>query len=150
MSKEIDIKAYIDIINSSVAQQERLENIYYYVCDYLDCYYSSNDLCEFVDGKCIANRLGLSVHEKDGCCYKLNEGLCKYLYDDECHNRNPSCKFFFCRYVEKKYKAKIKVPYLKEILNRKQQEVIKRSYFHTKEYILDELIKYDRRKYEEK
>lgn len=150
MNKEIDIKSYISKIDKSKTQKERLENIYYYVCDYLDCYYSSNDLCEFVDGKCIANRLGLSVHEKDGCCYKRKEGLCKYLHDDKCNNRNPSCKFFFCSYIEKKHKVKIKVPYLNKILNRKQQEVIKRSYFHTKDYILGKLKIYDRRKYEEK
>ncbi|HOZ54045.1 MAG TPA: hypothetical protein PKY25_01780 [Bacilli bacterium] len=148
MNKEINIDSYIEKINSSRSKEERIKNIYNYVCDYLDTNY--NYLCDFKDGKCIANRLGLSVHEKDGCCYKLGEGLCKYQINNMCTNKNPSCKFFFCGYLEKKYKIKIKIPYIKKLLNRKQVNIIKRSYFYLKKDLINKLVEYDRRKYEKK
>ena len=53
--------------------RKRYEFIYDYMCKYLDnnvCV-----LCDFKDNRCIANRLGKSVHNINGCCYfKGDEG----------------------------------------------------------------------------
>lgn len=81
-------------------KKERISFIYDYLCDYLDKDMNKNNYCDFIDGKCIANRLGYSVHKDNGCCYSRGK-LCSNLKDGICVNKNPSCKIFMCYYLYK-------------------------------------------------
>ncbi len=122
---------------------KKYELIYDYTCDYLDNELTTNNYCDFIDGKCIANRMGCSVHDRDGCCYNSKKGLCDKLVDSQCTNKNPSCKFFFCSYLEKRYLI-IKpndIPQIKFFLNHRQKEIIARSFFKTRQEIIRLLIK---------
>ena len=118
--------------------------IYDYICDYLDRKMQENNYCDFKDGKCIANRLGKSVHLENGCCYQYKKGICKYLVNGVCTNKNISCKFFMCSYIESKivkFNIDDIIP-VKLFFNRKQKRIIKKSYFKKKEEIIELLLKY--------
>ena len=104
--------------------KKRYEFIYDYMCKYLDnnvCI-----LCDFKNDKCIANRLGKSVHKENGCCYFRNEGFCILFKDKKCTNPNISCKLFMCEYVEKNIMKKKSLPknylLLDFFFNKKQKE----------------------------
>ena len=115
-----------------------------YISDYLINEKKIYQMCDFKDNKCIANRLNKSVHNCNGCCYKYKEGLCKHLKNNKCSIDCITCKLFICEYLEKEY-GKInlnKIPYIKSIFNRKQREIIKRSFFKDKKEIINLLIQY--------
>ena len=134
----------VEVMNTSDIE-ERYSLIYDYLCEYMDEDMMLHQYCDFKDGKCIANRLGLSVHEADGCCYSWKWGQCQFLNKNEgiCTNKNPGCKLFMCSYVEKKYKFKYNLEDIfpvKYFLNRKQINIISRSFFKTKEYIITKMM----------
>ena len=120
----------------------RYEIIYDYMCGYLDKI--SKDACDFKCDKCISNRLKKSVHKTFGCCYFRKEGLCKYLVDKKCTRPNITCKLFMCDYVEKKilgYKSLPKNYVLFDFFfNRKQKELLRRSFKVKKEDLLLKLV----------
>jgi len=112
-----------------------------YICNYLDK--KINIHCDFQDGKCIANRINKSVHKENGCCYH-NGSLCKYLGNHGCTTKAISCKFFICNYLEKTIK-KININNIfpvKLVFNRKQINIIKRSYFKDRSEVIKLLLKY--------
>ncbi len=130
------------IINSK-SKKEKYELIYDYICDYLDEKMKANNYCDFIDGRCVANRKGYSVHDIDGCCYNKKTGLCKRLVNNQCTTKNVSCKLFFCEYLVKKYLL-IKpndIPQIKYFLNCKQKEIIVHSFFKTREEIVGLLMR---------
>lgn len=125
-------------------RKERVSYIYDYLCKYFDEDMKKNNYCEFENGTCIANRLGYSSHEKDGCCYIIKKGLCKYLTDKGCTNPNPSCKIYMCAYLNKvkkvpNYDTK-KIFLTNCLFNYKEHEFFKRHYFITKEEYIDKYL----------
>ena len=72
---------------------KRYNFIYDYICDYLNK--NINVLCDFKNDKCIANRLGLSSHSTNGCCYYRNEVLCHHLKN----KKNVQSKIFHVNYL---------------------------------------------------
>lgn len=125
-------------------RRERVSYIYDYLCKYFDEDMKKNNYCEFENGTCIANRLGYSVHEKDGCCYIIKKGLCKYLTDKGCTNPNPSCKIYMCAYLNKvkkvpNYDTK-KIFLTNCLFNHKEHEFFKRHYFITKEEYINKYL----------
>lgn len=138
-SKILDI---VKIYNT-LDYKDKLGLIYDYVCDYIDEDMRINNYCDFKDDRCIGNRLGLSVHSINGCCYRRKEGLCKKFVNKKCVIRNVSCKFFMCTYVEKKMKKKYDpkniIPLM--FLDRRQINIMKRSYFIEKEIVIEKLYK---------
>lgn len=125
-------------------RRERVSYIYDYLCKYFDEDMKKNNYCEFENGTCIANRLGYSVHEKDGCCYIIKKGLCKYLTDKGCTNPNPSCKIYMCAYLNKvkkvpNYDTK-KIFLTNYLFNHKEHEFFKRHYFITKEEYINKYL----------
>lgn len=135
-------KAFISAFNEKDLKK-RYSFIYDYMCNYLDknvCVF-----CDFKCDKCVANRLNKSVHKKNGCCYFRKDGFCKYLKNRKCMNPNISCKLFMCSYVERKILKKKSIPknylLLNYFFNRKQQELLKRSYKMKKQDLIDLLMK---------
>lgn len=121
----------------------RYEIIYDYMCFYLDKNVCS--LCDFKEDKCVANRLNKTCNKNNGCCYFRKEGLCKYLENKECILPNISCKLFMCDYVEKKILKSKSLPknyfLLSFFFNKKQRNILQRSYRKKKEEIINELLK---------
>ena len=122
--------------------EKRYSYIYDYMCNYLDknvCV-----LCDFKNDRCIANRLGLSAHPKDGCCYFRNQGFCKLFKDKKCTNPNISCKLFMCEYVEKnimKFKSLTKnYLLLNYFFNKKQQAILQRNYRKPKSDTMNKIL----------
>lgn len=133
--------AFIKAFNEKEIKK-RYEFIYDYMCKYLDnnvCV-----LCDFKNDKCIANRLGKSVHKENGCCYFRNEGFCILFKDKRCTNPNISCKLFMCEYVEKNIMKKKSLPknylLLDFFFNKKQKEILQRSYRKKKEETISKLL----------
>lgn len=139
-------KDYLEVIMlcNMKDRKERVSYIYDYLCKYFDEDMKKNNYCEFENGTCIANRLGYSVHEKDGCCYIIKKGLCKYLTDKGCTNPNPSCKIYMCAYlnnVKKVPNYDTKKIFLTNCLfSNKEHEFFKRHYFITKEEYIDKYL----------
>jgi hypothetical protein len=134
----INIQEIINCKNKKV----KYELIYDYVCNYLDSELIAHNYCDFINNKCIANREGYSIHSENGCCYNKKKGLCDKLINGHCTVQNSSCKFYYCRYLEKnglvvKYNT---IPQIKLFLNHKQKNAITRHFFKSREEIIKMLI----------
>ena len=133
-------------MNDSILNEKNIKIKYEKALEYISNYLINEkkiyEMCDFRAGKCIANRLNKSAHNCNGCCYKYKEGLCKYLKNNKCSIDCITCKLFICEYLEKKYgKIKInKIPGIKSIFNKKQLNIIKRSFFKDKDEIIKLLI----------
>ena len=137
--EEIFINAY-----NQKDLKKRYNLIYDYMCEYLDnnvCIY-----CDFKNNKCISNRLGKSKNKENGCCHFRKEGLCTLLKNKKCTNPNISCKLFICEYIEKEKLGFKSIPknylLLDYFFNKKQKEIIQRSFKIKKEETISKLLKY--------
>lgn len=141
-----DFNKYLEVIMvfNIKDRKERISYIYDYLCNYFDKDMKEHNYCEFENGTCIANRLGYSVHKKDGCCYIRKQGLCKYLTEKGCTNPNPSCKIYMCAYLNKIKKVPNydtrKIFLTACLFNYKEHEFFKRHYFITKEEYLTKYL----------
>ncbi len=121
--------------------KKRYSYIYDYMCKYLE--ENINVLCDFKDNKCIANRLNKSANKTNGCCY-FNKLLCENLCSKKCNNPNISCKLFMCDYIENKIMKFKSIPknylLLDYFFNKKQKELIQKSYKMQKKDLIEELL----------
>ncbi len=147
-SKKLDkYKNYLEVIETFNIKdrRKRISHIYDYLCNYFDEDMRKNNYCEFENGTCIANRLGYSVHDNNGCCYQYKKGLCKYLTKNGCSNPNPSCKIFMCEYLNKVKKvpnySTRKVYLTNCFFSFREHLVFRRNYFITKKEFLDKYFK---------
>ena len=131
-----------------ILEEKDLKEQYNMIIDYISYYLINNvkiyEMCDFKDNKCIANRLNKSIEKINGCCYVFRKGLCNKLDLDKkkCSIDCISCKSFICSYLEKEY-GKIKLSEifpLKEVFNRRQISIIKRSFFKDKKEIITLLL----------
>ena len=132
----------IDNILKEKNIKTKYEKVIAYLSDYLTNEMKIPEKCNFKNNQCIANRKNKSVRNINGCCYKYKEGLCKKLINNKCSIDCISCKIFVCDYLEKNY-GKIdinKIFPIKKVFNRKQREILKRSYFKDKNEIIELLI----------
>jgi len=137
----LDKEKIIEITNTHDLKK-RYELIYDYISDYLDQDRTHKNYCDFKNDECIANRLGRSVHEKNGCCYIHRAGICSHLKHGECSIKNIPCKLFVCEYLESqgiKYDLNKILP-LKKFLNMKQRHILKRTYFKPKDEVINKLL----------
>ena len=103
-----------------------------------------NNYCEFENGTCIANRLGYSVHNDNGCCYRRRK-LCEHLTSKGCTNPNPTCKIFMCSYLNEikkvpNYNTK-KILITSCLLSARGHYFFKRNYFITKKEFIEKYMK---------
>ena len=80
-------------------RKNRITYIYQTLCQKLDNYYQNKNMCEFIDGKCLAQRLSKS-DKINGCCR-----ISKYQTNGLCPTKNLACKLFYCDAVYKKHKV---------------------------------------------
>ncbi len=141
-TKDISVIPKIKKIINENNLERKYNLIIEYICDSIDNDVKKNNHCDFQEGQCIANRLGKSTHENNGCCYQNKVGLCKYLKNERCEIQNIACKVFMCRYLESKgvkYDIKKIFP-VKLFFNRKQVKILEKNYFKTKEEVVCLLI----------
>ena len=132
----------IDNILKETNIKIKYEKVLDYLSNYLIKEIKIHEKCQFNNNQCIANRNNKTSRKNNGCCYKYKEGLCKKLKNNKCSIDCISCKIYVCSYLEKKYgKINInKIFPIKKVFNRKQIEIIKRSYFKDKNEIMELLI----------
>ena len=124
---------------------ERIDYIYDYMCDYLDEEFNCNNICNFIDNRCISRReLERNNFDKPviyGCCYTKGK-KCKYL-DHGCKIKCISCKLFTCRYLHKlgvRYRPKDFLVF-RLFFTMKQRRIIDESIYVKKEDIMKKLVK---------
>ncbi|MBE5822310.1 MAG: hypothetical protein E7311_06995 [Clostridiales bacterium] len=132
-------------------KKEKYEYIYDIVCDYLDNEFAKNNLCDFKEGKCIANRNGETMHKDNGCCYNVKYvghldfkvcGYCTKLSEKGCTIKCISCKFFTCKYYKKQgisFEPK-SIFLINTFFNKSQILVLKYNIYRTKEEIINKLL----------
>lgn len=140
-------KYFFDIVNSFTAlsisdQKLKYEYIYDTVCNYLDSEFKNNNLCDFQNNQCIANRQPNAIHSSMGCCYSFeysnmldpnlikNIKLCQHLDCNSCSTKCITCKMFTCKYLRNKgYRFRINNLLLLDcFFNKKQHLIIKYTF----------------------
>lgn len=124
-------------------KKERYSYIYDEVCDYLDNLFIKENMCEFHNDKCIANR-EKKFEKTCGCCVNNKGEFCKYFEKDHCTIKCSGCKFFVCPTLKKK-KGPIKIkdiPLAYYFFNKRQVIVLRYTLFTPKEEIVNKLIKF--------
>ncbi len=150
-------------------KQKQYEYIYDVICDYLDEQFQKNNHCQFSSNVCISGRNKDSHYYFSGCChiYPRNNWYCKiikkilkrqgiltlnlskstkcpHLSGKECQIKAISCKLFTCQYL-KKQKIDYKIDdfwLLKYFFNKRQKQILQYSFYHDKEEIIKQLLKY--------
>ena len=147
-----------DIINCFRAiliedKQKRYEFIYDTACNYLDKQFVTNNLCDFKNNQCIANRKRCTNHENMGCCYSFKYAnffdfrlvkdvrICKYMGNKTCLTKNITCKLYTCQYLKDKNVRfdSHKILILECFFNKKQHWIIQSNFFKSREEILNKL-----------
>lgn len=131
-SKNKKLKTVVNALNIK-NRKERIEYIYDEGVNYINKYYS-DDLCQFKDGQCIAQRKDGSGH-KNGCCR-----YCRIVTENGCPSSNLSCKLIYCKTAL----GNIKLLRLRDIpilkcLSITQRMILKASFYYTREEILKDL-----------
>ncbi|MBQ7668986.1 MAG: hypothetical protein IJS47_06640 [Clostridia bacterium] len=136
--------------------RSRYEMIYDYICDNLDELFQKNNFCQFENDKCIYNRHDKSEYNVMGCCYSFKYhsllgcpvsfydiSLCKHLRSHSCSVKCLGCKLFTCKYLRKRGIV-FKLDYMviaKGFFTKGQRELLRTTFFVTKEEVLDKLMK---------
>ena len=143
------IKTLQALVQESI--YKRYEVVYDYICDELDRKFADNSICQFENDKCIANRKYYNKDKIMGCCYSFkyngihfsDVGLCKYQKEQKCEAKCLGCKLFTCDYL-KKHGIRFSLdnmPIALAFFSKKQREVIRTTFFVTKEEVLNKIIK---------
>ena len=142
MVKELDCLLSAYLLN----YEDRINYIYDYMCNYLDNEFSYFNLCDFKDNKCVSRRdlecSGCKNPVTYGCCYTKGR-VCPNLINSRCTIKSLPCKFFTCRYLEKRGIKYRPWNYLmmRLFLSYKQMSIIDQSLYTSKEVILNKLLK---------
>ena len=131
-TKNTDLENIVHALNIKKRKQ-RIEFVYDEAIKAINTYYS-NDLCKFIDNKCIAAR----KYKKDqinGCCR-----LCAYQNNTGCKVNNLSCKLFYCKAALENIKElNINDIEILKCLNKRQRFILKSDYFSTREEVINDL-----------
>ena len=113
-------------------KKNRIMYVYDEAIKYINNYYR-DDLCQFIDGRCIIQRKTNSLHV-NGCCYR-----CPIVTDKGCPSSNFACKLIYCKTAIGNMKSLNfnKVMILK-CLGISQRLVILSDFFCTREEILED------------
>lgn len=131
-TKESNLKQIVQALNIK-KRKERIEFIYDEAIKVINNYYS-DDLCKFIDNKCIAAR----KYKKDkinGCCR-----LCAHQNNKGCKVNNLSCKLFYYNAALDNIKElNINDIEILKCLNKRQRFILKSDYFSTREEVIKDL-----------
>ena len=126
--------------------EKRINYIYDYMCNYLDDEFIRFNLCDFKDNKCISRRdlecNGCKNPVTYGCCYTKGR-VCPNLINSRCTIKSLPCKFFTCRYLEKRGIKYRPWDYLmiRLFLSYRQMYILDQSLYTPKDIIMNKLLK---------
>lgn len=126
--------------------EKRINYIYDYMCDYLDQEFINFNLCDFKDNKCVSRRdlecSGCKNPVTYGCCYTKGR-VCPNLINSRCTIKSLPCKFFTCRYLEKRGIKYRPWDYLmiRLFLSYRQMYILDQSLYTPKDIIMNKLLK---------
>jgi len=130
-TKDDKLKNIVNALNIKKRKQ-RIEYVYDEAISYINEYYS-NDLCKFVNNKCIAARK-YKIDRINGCCR-----LCIHQNNTGCKVNNLSCKLFYCKAALENIKElNINDIEILKCLNKKQRFILKSDYFSTREEVIND------------
>lgn len=129
-----------------LSYEDRINFIYDYMCDYLDQEFNEFNICDFKENKC-SSRRELECHRCKnpviyGCCYTKGR-VCSNLINNRCTIKSLSCKFFTCRYLERRGIKYRPWNYLiiRLFLNYRQMMIIDGALYTSKEIVINRLLK---------
>ena len=126
------IKKIVNALNIK-KRKERIIYIYDEAINVLNKYYSQ-DLCQFIDGKCIVQRNNNSIYV-NGCCKK-----CPLVTDKGCPSSNITCKLIYCKTAAKNIKLlKLSDIDILKCLSLKQRIIILASTLLTREEVINNI-----------
>lgn len=120
----------------------RNEKIYDYVYNYLCKDFISNNYCDFINDKCIAQR-HLNFYpftSKDECCFKEIR-KCEHLDKGMCNVECMACRLFACPYLTKRgigYWAHEFILF-DAFFSKKQRKYLVYDFYKTKEQVLEKV-----------
>lgn len=127
-------------------EEQRINYIYDYMCSYLDSEFIRFNLCDFKDNKCVSRRdlecSGCKNPVTYGCCYTKGR-VCPNLINYRCTIKSLPCKFFTCRYLEKRGIKYRPWNYLmiRLFLSYRQMLILDQSLYTPKDIIISKLLK---------
>lgn len=142
MIKELDFLLSVYLLE----YEDRINYIYDYMCNYLDDEFTKFNLCDFRNNKCVSKRNLECKGYKDpviyGCCYTMGR-VCPNLCNGRCTIKCLPCKFFTCRYLEKRGIKYRPWDYLviRLFFSYRQMIILDRAIYTPKEEIMDKLLK---------
>ena len=114
-------------------RKQRIEFIYAEMIKSISNYYKE-DLCQFKNNQCIAQRKNKSNYTT-GCCR-----LCLYKTGGDCLVNNVACKMFYCNAALKNFKElKYNDLELFKVLSITNQFMLKSDYFTKEEDVIKDL-----------
>ncbi len=131
-TKNNTLKTIVNALNIKKRKQ-RIEYVYDEAVKYINDYYKE-DLCQFKNNQCIAQRK--SNNKKiNGCCR-----VCPLVTDKGCPSSNLACKLIYCKTALKNLKLlKIRDIQVLKCLSIFQRLTLKGSFFQTREEIIKDL-----------
>ncbi len=116
-------------------KKERITYVYDEAIKEINNYYRE-DLCQFIDRKCIVQRTTNS-NNIDGCCYK-----CSICTDKGCPSNNLACKLIYCKTaIGNMKKLNFNNIIILKCLSIPQRLVILSDFFVTREEIIEDTNK---------
>lgn len=114
-------------------RKQRIEFVYDEAVKYINEYYK-DDLCQFKDNQCIAQRKS-GKGKVNGCCR-----FCHLVTDKGCPSSNLACKLIYCKTALGNLKLlRLRdIPILK-CLSILQRSILKGAFFQTREEILKDV-----------
>lgn len=131
-TNEKELKNIVQALNIKKRKQ-RIEYVYDEAIKYINEYYS-DDLCQFENNQCIAQRKG-KKKGKFGCCRE-----CLLVTDKGCPSSNLACKLIYCKTALGNIKLLklMEIPILK-CISLFQRSILKGDFFQTREEIIKDL-----------
>lgn len=125
-----DLKDIVKALNIK-NKRDRIAYVYDEAVKVINKYYSK-DLCQFKDGKCIAQRNNDNIN---GCCR-----LCHLVTDKGCPSVNLPCKLIYCKSALGNMRLlKFNDIKILKCLSLSQRLVLRSSFFMTREQIIDDM-----------
>lgn len=129
-----NLKKIVNALNIK-NKKNRIMYVYDEAIKYINSYYRE-DLCKFIDGKCIVQRNNGSEHV-DGCCYR-----CPIVTDNGCPSSNFACKLIYCKTaIGNMKRLNFNSVKILKCLSINQRLVILTDFFSTREEILEDTNK---------
>ena len=116
-------------------KKERITYVYEEAIKEINNYYRE-DLCQFIDRKCIVQRTTNSTHI-DGCCYR-----CPICTDKGCPSSNFACKLIYCKTaIGNMKRLNFNDVKILKCLSIPQRLIILSDFFITKEEVIEDTNK---------